>query len=69
MERADLAEEIIASVICPGLIYGVGTGPDKVVSDLNPDFVRKALKAKQVVYAGDGTNEWADVGWLRNEQF
>lgn len=63
VERADLAGEIVGSIICPGLIYGTGTGPDKVVSELIPDVIDKALDGGKVLYAGDGKNEWSDVSY------
>jgi hypothetical protein len=60
--RADLSGEIIASIICPGLIYGLGTGPDKIISALTPSMMSLAMKRGQVVVAGRGTNVWPDVG-------
>ncbi|RSH87151.1 hypothetical protein EHS25_003642 [Saitozyma podzolica] len=59
--RADLSGEIIASIICPGLIYGLGTGPDKIISALTPSMMSLAMKRGQVVVAGRGTNVWPDV--------
>lgn len=59
--RADLAGEITASIICPSLIYGVGTGPDKIVSSLIPDSVRRGLRFGRVPVGGKGTNVWSDV--------
>ncbi|GFZ51258.1 hypothetical protein JCM24511_09016 [Saitozyma sp. JCM 24511] len=59
--RADLSGEIIASIICPGLIYGLGTGPDKIISALTPSMMSLAMKRGQVVVAGRGTNIWPDV--------
>jgi hypothetical protein len=43
------------------LIYGTGTGPDKIISALTPSMISTALKQKQVVVAGRGTNLWPDV--------
>lgn len=59
--RADLAGEITASIICPGNVFGKGTGPDKVISSIFPRLVQRAMKDGRVYYAGDGTNVWADV--------
>ncbi|KAH8662586.1 hypothetical protein BX600DRAFT_466614 [Xylariales sp. PMI_506] len=59
--RADLAHEIIASIICPGVIYGRATGPFKTISSPFPNIVRLALRQKRAIYAGDGTNIWAHV--------
>ncbi|RDW75529.1 hypothetical protein BP6252_06671 [Coleophoma cylindrospora] len=59
--RADVAGEIIASIICPGVIFGRGTGPFKTFSSPFPNIVRLALRHKQVMYAGDGTNIWCHV--------
>lgn len=59
--RADLAGEITASIICPGVIFGRGTGPYKTISSPFPNLVRLALKHHRVLYAGLGTNIWAHV--------
>ncbi|KAJ4394525.1 hypothetical protein N0V93_003744 [Gnomoniopsis smithogilvyi] len=59
--RADLAGEITASIICPGVIFGRGTGPYKTISSPFPNLVRLALKHQRVLYAGEGTNIWAHV--------
>lgn len=59
--RADRAGEITASIICPGVIFGRGSGPYKTISSPFPNLVQTALKNKRVTYAGDGTNIWAHV--------
>ncbi|KAL7425297.1 hypothetical protein Q5752_000985 [Cryptotrichosporon argae] len=59
--RADLAGEIIASIICPTCIWGKGSGPDKVISGMNPDYVKVAIKKGYAAYAGEGTNIWGQV--------
>lgn len=51
--RADLAGEITASIICPGVIFGRGTGPSKTISSPFPNLVRLALKHERAVYAGE----------------
>ncbi|CAN8099768.1 unnamed protein product [Discula destructiva] len=59
--RADLAGDITASIICPGVIFGRGTGPYKTISSPFPNLARLALKHQRVLYAGKGTNVWAHV--------
>lgn len=59
--RADLAGEIVTSIICPGVIFGRGTGPLKTISSQFPNLVRLALKNKRAIYAGEGTNTWSHV--------
>lgn len=59
--RADLAGDITASIICPGVIFGRGTGPKKTISSPLPNLVRLALKHDRVLFAGKGTNIWAHV--------
>ncbi|PSS03634.1 hypothetical protein BD289DRAFT_478465 [Coniella lustricola] len=59
--RADREGEIKASIICPGVIFGHGSGPYKTISSPFPNLVRTALKNKRATYAGEGTNIWAHV--------
>lgn len=59
--RADLAGELTASIICPGVIFGRGSGPLKTISSPFPNLVRVVLRHKRAVYAGSGTNVWAHV--------
>lgn len=59
--EADLAGRITASIVCPGLIYGVGSGPDKIISSLIPDSVRRGIRFGRVPVGGKGTNVWSDV--------
>ncbi|RDW85346.1 hypothetical protein BP5796_03671 [Coleophoma crateriformis] len=54
-------EQITASIVCPGVIFGRGTGPSKTISSPFPNIVRLALRHKRVIYAGDGTNIWCHV--------
>ncbi|KAF3768919.1 NAD(P)-binding protein [Cryphonectria parasitica EP155] len=61
VSRADLADEITASIICPGVIFGRGSGPLKTISSPFPNLVRLALRNRRVTYAGEGTNIWAHV--------
>lgn len=53
MARADLAGEITASIICPGVIFGHGTGPYKTISSPFPNLMDVALKHKRAIYAGE----------------
>ncbi|KAG8926169.1 hypothetical protein FRC03_012695 [Tulasnella sp. 419] len=52
---------IDAYIIAPSTIYGRGTGPVRVVSQQVPNLIREAVKRKQAVHVGPGTNLWNNV--------
>ncbi|KAG8776784.1 hypothetical protein FRC12_000693 [Ceratobasidium sp. 428] len=50
-----------AAIICPGLIYGVGTGPGNKKSIQIPKIVEVALRRRAVSHVGDGSNLWINI--------
>ncbi|KAG8768089.1 hypothetical protein FRC16_007161 [Serendipita sp. 398] len=48
-------------IIAPSTIYGTGDGPVNRISQQIPTLIKAALKHKQAVYVGDGTNQWDNV--------
>jgi hypothetical protein len=48
-------------IICPSLIYGVGTGPVKKDSSQVPGVIKYSLEAKRAVTVGNGLNVWNNV--------
>lgn len=54
-------QEVDAYIIAPSTIYGVGDGPVNKISIQIPHLVRAAVKFKQPVYVGKGTNLWNNV--------
>ncbi|KAG8806973.1 hypothetical protein FRC17_004700 [Serendipita sp. 399] len=59
--EADTAGYVSAYIIAPSTVYGTGDGPVNRLSLQVPTLIRGALKHKQAVYVGDGTNEWNNV--------
>lgn len=59
--NADASSSISASIVCPGLVHGAGNGPVSRISKQVPDMIQKALNKGAGVYAGEGTNVWANV--------
>ncbi|QRV78283.1 NAD(P)H-binding family protein [Ceratobasidium sp. AG-Ba] len=52
---------LTGAVICPGLIYGVGTGPVNKKSIQIPKLVEVALRRRAVSHIGEGTNIWINI--------
>ncbi|KAG8715316.1 hypothetical protein FRC09_016710, partial [Ceratobasidium sp. 395] len=52
---------VTAAIICPGLIYGVGTGPGNKKSIQIPKIVEVALRRRAVSHVGDGSNLWINI--------
>ncbi|KAG8686708.1 hypothetical protein FRC09_013959 [Ceratobasidium sp. 395] len=48
-------------IVCPGLIYGVGTGPINRKSLQIPKVVQTALRRRAVVHVGEGSNIWSNI--------
>jgi nucleoside-diphosphate-sugar epimerase len=47
--------------VCPALVWGKGSGPDKVTSIMIPDTVKKSLHNGKATYTGKGTNTWVHI--------
>ncbi|KZS94181.1 NAD(P)-binding protein [Sistotremastrum niveocremeum HHB9708] len=56
-----LAGKAKVAIIIPPLIYGIGTGPDKVISVQIPSLILFALKKRFVPIVGQGKNIWNNV--------
>lgn len=54
-------DALCGAIVCPALVWGKGKGPDKVVSIMIPDSVKKSLHNGQATYTGKGTNSWVHV--------
>jgi len=52
---------ICGAIVCPGLVWGLGAGPDKKTSIMVPDTVKKSLHNGRATYTGKGTNTWVHV--------
>ncbi|KAG8741965.1 hypothetical protein FRC10_002231 [Ceratobasidium sp. 414] len=52
---------ITGIIICPGLVYGVGTGPGNKKSVQLPKVIEIALRRRAVSHAGDGSNIWINI--------
>ncbi|KAG9096424.1 hypothetical protein FRC06_008677 [Ceratobasidium sp. 370] len=52
---------ITGVIICPGLVYGVGTGPGNKKSIQLPKVIEIALRRRAVSHAGDGSNIWINI--------
>lgn len=52
------------AVICPGIIYGQGRGPQKIYSVPWYSLTELALSQQRATYAAKGTNKWAVVSHL-----
>ncbi|KAG9093816.1 hypothetical protein FS749_013683 [Ceratobasidium sp. UAMH 11750] len=52
---------ITGIIICPGLIYGVGTGPGNKKSIQLPKVTEIALRRRAVSHVGDGSNIWINI--------
>jgi len=48
-------------IVCPTLVYGVGTGPVNKRSIQIPKLVEIALRWRAVVHVGEGTNIWGNI--------
>jgi len=48
-------------IVCPPLIYGLGTGPFNKESAQIPGLIRSAIKNKRAVHVGKGANIWSNV--------
>jgi len=59
--RADEHQHCSAYIVAPSTIYGIGSGPVNKISQQIPGAVRVAVKHKQAVYIGKGTNKWNNV--------
>ncbi|TDL24605.1 NAD(P)-binding protein [Rickenella mellea] len=59
--KADEEGTISCYIICPPVIYGVGKGPVNQISMPVPGMIRVALRKRQTVYVGEGTNKWSNV--------
>ncbi|KAF8591025.1 NAD(P)-binding protein [Ramaria rubella] len=59
--RADERNHCSAYIIAPSTIYGTGLGPVNKISSQIPRAVQIAIKHKQAVYVGKGTNKWMNV--------
>ncbi|KAJ3280110.1 hypothetical protein HK104_000903 [Borealophlyctis nickersoniae] len=53
--------KITTVIVCPPLIYGLGTGPGNRHSKQVPTMIRAAIKNRQTTYAGKGANIWNNV--------
>lgn len=52
---------LCGAIVCPALVWGKGKGPDKIVSIMIPDSVKKSLHNGQATYTGKGTNAWVHI--------
>ncbi|QRW07223.1 NAD(P)H-binding family protein [Ceratobasidium sp. AG-Ba] len=52
---------LTGAIVCPGLIYGVGTGPGNKKSIQIPKLVEIALRRHAVAHIGEGTNIWIHI--------
>ncbi|KAG9121677.1 hypothetical protein FRC07_002280 [Ceratobasidium sp. 392] len=52
---------ITGLIICPGTIYGVGTGPGNKKSIQIPKMIEVALRRRAVSHVGDGSNLWINI--------
>ncbi|KIJ49396.1 hypothetical protein M422DRAFT_27757 [Sphaerobolus stellatus SS14] len=59
--HADENGYLSAYIIAPSCIYGTGTGPVNKLSQQVPGAIRIAIKRKEAVYIGKGTNKWNNV--------
>jgi len=59
--EADSTGYVSAYIIAPSTIYGTGNGPVHRISQQIPTLIREILAHKQIVFVGDGTNEWNNV--------
>jgi hypothetical protein len=62
--NADKEGYVSAYIIAPSLIYGVGDGPVRTISQQIPNLIKKALEHKKAVYIGAGTAIWNNVSAL-----
>jgi nucleoside-diphosphate-sugar epimerase len=53
--------KICGAIVCPALVWGLGAGPDKKVSIMIPDTVKKSLHNGKATYTGKGTNTWVHI--------
>ncbi|KZS98417.1 NAD(P)-binding protein [Sistotremastrum niveocremeum HHB9708] len=56
-----LGNKATVAIIIPPLIYGIGTGPGKKVTDQIPALIRFAIKNKFAPIVGQGQNIWNNV--------
>lgn len=59
--QADERGDISGYIIAPSTVYGVGGGPVRKISSQVPNMIRAAVRRKQTVYVGEGTNRWMNV--------
>ncbi|TDL24607.1 NAD(P)-binding protein [Rickenella mellea] len=59
--KTDKEGIISCYIMCPPTIYGTGKGPVNRISIQVPGMIRAALRRKQAVYVGEGTNKWNNV--------
>ncbi|KAI8817532.1 uncharacterized protein EV422DRAFT_216873 [Fimicolochytrium jonesii] len=55
------ADTIRTAIVCPPLIYGLGTGAFNVHSQQVPAMIKAAQKKGHAVHAGKGDNLWNNV--------
>lgn len=48
-------------IIAPPTIWGLGRGPDNIISQQVPQLVKIALREKQAYHAGKGLNIWTQI--------
>lgn len=51
-------------VIAPSTIWGIGTGPENVLSQQIPNLIRVALRHRQAYYVGNGIATWTEINIL-----
>lgn len=63
-QREHSSSDVRLAVICPGIIYGQGRGPQKTYSGPWHSLAELALSQQRATYAAKGTNKWAVVSSL-----